>query len=166
MGAKSAFWQLALDESSSHLCTFATPWGPYRFLWVPFGLNIAPELFQQANDSTFERQGLVKPYFNDILVASRRLDEHEVHLRKVLSIAQAKNNQLNYMLQLDLPSVTYLGHQLTWQGITPDLIKVKAINAIPAPTSKAELLRFLGMATYTEICPRFLKKAIAASRTS
>ena len=82
LDAKSAFWQLALDERSSYLCTFATPWGRYRFLRVPFGLNIAPELFQQAIDSIFERQALVTPYFDDILFASRTLDEHVVHLRK------------------------------------------------------------------------------------
>lgn len=119
---------------------------------MPFGLKTAPELFQQAVDSIFERQGIVTPYFDDILVASRTLNEHVVHMREVLSVARANNLKLNYdKLKLGLSSVTYLGHQLTQQGITPDPSKVKAIEAIPAPTSKAELLRFLGMATY-RIC--------------
>nr|XP_037284061.1 uncharacterized protein K02A2.6-like [Rhipicephalus microplus] len=160
LDAKNAFWQLALDESRSYLCTFATPWGRYRFLCVPFGLNIVPELFQQAIDSIFERQALVAPYFDDILVASKTLDEHVVHLRKVLSIARANNLKLNYNKpKLGLPTVTYPGHQLTQQGVTPDPSKVKAINAIPAPTCKAELLRFFGMATYLmKFVPNFSAK--------
>ncbi|EEC13635.1 polyprotein of retroviral origin, putative, partial [Ixodes scapularis] len=58
-----------------------------------------------------------------------------------------------------LSSVTYFGHQLTQQSIAPDPEKVKAINAIPAPTAKAEFLRFLGMATYLMIfVPNFSAK--------
>ncbi|KAK8764954.1 hypothetical protein V5799_032438 [Amblyomma americanum] len=111
-------------------------------------------------DSIFERQGFVTFFFDDILIASRTLDEHLAHLRKVLNVARANNLKLNYdKLKLGLPSVTYLGHQLSKQGITPDPSKVKAISAIPAPTSKAELLHFLGMATYLmKLVPNFSAK--------
>ncbi|KAL3241998.1 hypothetical protein MRX96_021534 [Rhipicephalus microplus] len=62
-------------------------------------------------------------------------------------------------LKLDLPTVTYPGHQLTQQGVTSGPRKVKAINAIPAPTCEAELLRFLGMATYLmKFVPNFSAK--------
>lgn len=160
LDAKSAFWQLALDEQSSYLCTFATPWGRYRFLRVPFGLSTAPELFQQAIDRIFEHQRIVVPYFDDILVASKTPSEHVTHLRKVLTIARDNNLKLNCdKLKLGLPSVTYLGHQLTQKGLAPDPDKVRAINAIPAPTNKAELQRFLGMATYLmKFVPNFSAK--------
>lgn len=160
LDAKSAFWQLALDEESSYLCTFATPWGRYRFRRVPFGLSTAPELFQQAIDRVFERQTIVMPYFDDILVASRTSSEHTTHLRKVLMTARNNNLKLNKdKLKLGLSSVTYLGHQLTQDGIAPDPDKVKAINAIQPPTEKAELLRFLGMATYLmKFVPNFSSK--------
>ncbi|XP_037501533.1 uncharacterized protein K02A2.6-like [Rhipicephalus sanguineus] len=106
LDAKSAFYQLVLDEASSRLCTFTTPWGRYRFLRVPFGIATAPELFQQAIDRVFERQLTVKPYFDDVLVASRNFEEHEKDLRNVLTVARANNLKLNKAkLQLGLTDI-------------------------------------------------------------
>ena len=33
---KDGYWQVKLDEASSLLCTFNTPWGRYRFKRLPF----------------------------------------------------------------------------------------------------------------------------------
>ena len=44
--AKNAFFHLKLDEESSYLTTFGTPFGRFRYLRVPNGINIAPEVFQ------------------------------------------------------------------------------------------------------------------------
>ncbi|CAB4019878.1 Hypothetical predicted protein, partial [Paramuricea clavata] len=43
LDASSEFWHIKLDEKSSKLTTFNTPYGRYRFLRLPFGLNSAPE---------------------------------------------------------------------------------------------------------------------------
>ena len=45
LDATSGYWQLKLDEESSKLCTFNTPFGRYRFLRVPFGIVSASEIF-------------------------------------------------------------------------------------------------------------------------
>ena len=47
LDAKSGFWQIPLDESSSLLCTFNTPHGRYKFKRLPFGIKSAPEVFQK-----------------------------------------------------------------------------------------------------------------------
>jgi hypothetical protein len=44
--AKSAFWQLKLNEQSSYLTTFETPFGRYRWLRMPYGISAASEIFQ------------------------------------------------------------------------------------------------------------------------
>ena len=44
---KDGFYHVNLDDKSSKLCTFSTPFGCYRFLRLPFGLNLAPEYFQK-----------------------------------------------------------------------------------------------------------------------
>ena len=46
LDATSGYWQLKLDEESSKLCKFNTPFGRYRFLRVPFGIVSASEIFQ------------------------------------------------------------------------------------------------------------------------
>ena len=45
LDASSGFWHIKLDEESSKLTTFNTPFGRYRFLRLPFGLSSAPEVF-------------------------------------------------------------------------------------------------------------------------
>ena len=44
LDAKNGFWQLQLDETSSKMTTFWTPFG--RFKVLPFGVKPAPENFQ------------------------------------------------------------------------------------------------------------------------
>jgi hypothetical protein len=41
----AGFWQVLLDEVSSKMCTFSTPFGRYRYLRLPFGISPAPEVF-------------------------------------------------------------------------------------------------------------------------
>ena len=42
---KKAFWMVQLDNESSRLTTFETPFCRYRFKRLPFGISPAPELF-------------------------------------------------------------------------------------------------------------------------
>ena len=42
---KSGYWHCVLDEESSHLTTFATPFGSFRWLRLPFGLSVSSEIF-------------------------------------------------------------------------------------------------------------------------
>ncbi|KAK0148890.1 hypothetical protein N1851_010688 [Merluccius polli] len=52
LDASSGFWQLKLDEASSRLCTFNTPFGRYRFLRLAFGINSAPEKLEEFRKET------------------------------------------------------------------------------------------------------------------
>jgi hypothetical protein len=54
LDACSGFWQLPMDEESSKLLTFNTPWGRYRFTRLPFGIAPAPEIYQREMDKLFE----------------------------------------------------------------------------------------------------------------
>lgn len=47
---KDGFYQVKLTEKSSNYCAFSTPFGVYKFKRLPFGINIAPELFQKLNE--------------------------------------------------------------------------------------------------------------------
>ena len=47
---RDGFLQIQLDEESSKLTTFQTPWGRYRYLRMPFGISPAPEYFQRKMD--------------------------------------------------------------------------------------------------------------------
>ena len=40
----SDFWHVVLDEESSYLTTFGTPFGRFRWMRLPFGLCVASEI--------------------------------------------------------------------------------------------------------------------------
>ncbi|KAK0154442.1 Retrovirus-related Pol polyprotein from transposon 412 [Merluccius polli] len=59
LDANHGFWQVQIDDESSKLCTFNTPFGRYRFLRLPFGISSAPEVFQRLQ--RYELQVKYKP---------------------------------------------------------------------------------------------------------
>lgn len=60
LDCKEGFYHIVLDEASSKLCTFNTVFGCYRFLRLPFGLSVAPQLFQKLNTKSFSNiEGLI-----------------------------------------------------------------------------------------------------------
>ena len=46
LDASSGFWHVKLDHPSSKLTTFNTPYGRYRFLRMPFGINSSRRVTQ------------------------------------------------------------------------------------------------------------------------
>ena len=42
---QSGYWHCALDEYSSNMTTFVTPFGRYKWLRLSFGLNVSSEIF-------------------------------------------------------------------------------------------------------------------------
>lgn len=69
---KNGFYHVELDESSSKPCTFNSPFGNYRFKRLPFGLSLAPELFQKINRKNFRDMEGVIVYINDILIFAKK----------------------------------------------------------------------------------------------
>jgi len=50
---KDGFWNIELDEFSSKLCTFNTPFGRFSFKRLAFGIKSAPEVFQKRTSELF-----------------------------------------------------------------------------------------------------------------
>ncbi|GFO45200.1 polyprotein [Plakobranchus ocellatus] len=50
MDAQHGYWAIHLDDESSLLTTFNSPFGRYRFLRLPFGLKVSQDIFQQKMD--------------------------------------------------------------------------------------------------------------------
>jgi hypothetical protein len=68
LDAKNGYWHVELDEASSYLTTFATPWGRYRWKRMPFGISSAPEEFQRRMTEALEGLDGVKVIHDDILL--------------------------------------------------------------------------------------------------
>ena len=68
LDAKTGFWQVKLDQQSSYLTTFNTPFGRYRWLRMPFGINSAPEVWQQRMTQIVEGLNQVEVIADDFLI--------------------------------------------------------------------------------------------------
>ena len=149
LDAYSGFWQIKLDEESSKLCTFITPFARYRFLRLPFGISMAPEAFHRKIHCLFEDLDGVDTMMDDFIVWGATREEHDERLRKVLEKCRSVNLKLNLdKCQFGVNELTYLGDVLSDKGIKPDPKKTEAIHDMPRPECKGDIQRFLGMVNY------------------
>lgn len=81
LDANCGFHQVPLDEETSKICTFSTPFGRYRFLRLPFGIASAPEVFQKAMSEVFEGLPGTRVYIDDVLVWGTSKEQHDERLR-------------------------------------------------------------------------------------
>lgn len=149
LDANSGFWMIPLADSSSKLCTFNTPYGRYRFLRLPFGINAAPEIFHSEIVKLFgDIEGLII-YIDDFLIFSNTIQEHNIILEKVLERAEKVGFKFNKeKCKFQLKEIKFIGHIFNENGVQPDREKVDAILDMPIPKNVSELQRFLGMINY------------------
>ncbi|XP_030851255.1 uncharacterized protein K02A2.6-like [Strongylocentrotus purpuratus] len=149
LDASSGFWQIELDEESSRLCTFITPFGRYRFLRLPFGVCSAPEVFHKVVHNLFAHIPGVNTMMDDIVVWGSTQQEHDTRLKQVLDIAQKANLKLNRdKCEFNVSQMTFIGDVISEQGVQPDPKKVAAILNMERPQNKQDVQRFLGMVNY------------------
>ncbi|XP_055527066.1 uncharacterized protein K02A2.6-like [Wyeomyia smithii] len=169
--AKKGFWQVVLDEPSSKLTTFWTPFGRYRWTRLPFGIAPAPEIFQLKLQEVIHGLKGVECIADDLLVYGvgetfeEALINHNENLDKLLQRLEQNNVKLNKAkLKLCQRSVKFYGHILTDRGLQPDESKVLAIKNFPRPMNRKEVHRFVGLVTYLGRFIRNLSENLANLR--
>jgi hypothetical protein len=145
---RSCYHQIRVIPEDTHKTAFRTFDGHYEFLVMPFGLTNAPSTFQSAMNDLFRPylRRFVLVFFDDILVYSRCLTDHLLHLKLVLELLAA--NQ--FMAKLSkcvfaVDKVDYLGHVISFNGVSPDPEKIQAILDWPVPRSLTAVRGFLGL---------------------
>ena len=146
---------MKLDEQSSYLTTFWTPFGRFRWLWMPFGVSTAPEEFQRWLHEVFEGLPGVEVIADDILVygsgdtIEQAVQDHDGNLTAVLERARRRGLRLNKQkLKLRRTEVAYMGHLLTSKGLRPDPRKIQAVSEMPIPDGVQAVQRLLGFVNY------------------
>ena len=111
LDADAGYWQIQLDEESSKLCTFNTPWGRYRFTPLPFGVSMASDVFNETMQELFHDLDGVKIIVDDILIHASSQEQHNLRLRAVLERAREVGLKLNKKKsKIGLSEVQYVGH--------------------------------------------------------
>ena len=149
LDASSGFWQVKLDQESTKLCAFNTPFGRYMFKRLPFGLSSSQDIFQKIMSEMFEDIPGVEVVVDDLLIWGENREEHDERLIQVLQRARHRGLKLNKAkCQFRQHEISYIGHVLSKDGIKPDPKKTEAITQMTPPQNKEEVQRFLGMLTY------------------
>ena len=82
--ATAGFHQIELDEKSSMMTTFNTPFGRYRYLRLPMGICSAPEVFHKTVNQCIEDLDGVCVYMDDIIVWGSTIEHHDERLEKAV----------------------------------------------------------------------------------
>jgi hypothetical protein len=138
-----------LNETSSKVCTFATPFSRYKFNRLRFGIVSAPEIFQKEFKEIFKDIPGQVSYIDDLLIYGKTQEEHDRNLKRVLERAKQANIKLNKSkCEFQVKEIKFLGHVINSKGIKPDESKIASIVNMPTPKNKKELEVLLGMITY------------------
>ena len=147
--ATHGFWHVELDDESSKLLTFNTPFGRYRYRRLPFGITSAPEVFSKRLQELFIDLPGVECLVDDILVHGETDQEHDENVLRLLERCRQVNLKLNKQkVELRVNEVKYVGHVISKDGLKVDPEKVNAIVNMPAPTDVQSVRRFLGLVQY------------------
>ena len=118
MDARSGYWSIKLTDRSSYLTTFNSPYGRFRFLRLPFGLNNSQDLFQQKMDVCLEGLPGVKTIVDDIVVFGKDRTEHDRNLDTLMTRCREMGIKLNAdKTEKGHSEIPFFGHLLTAQGL-------------------------------------------------
>ena len=145
------YWQCLLDEESSYLMTFNTPYGRFRFVRLPFGVNVSGDAVQRKTDEIYNPLSNVIGIADDIIIWGDKEDrsDHDEALAHFLQVTCEKGLCINFdKIQYKTTEVTFFGETYTTKGHKPATDKGQAITQMPTPTNVTELQTFLGMCQY------------------
>jgi len=113
------YWQVEMDEQSSYLCMFNTPFRRYRFTRM---LKSASKVFQKKNEEVFDGIDGIHIVADDIISAASTIGEHDHILQQVLHRAIECNFKLNFDT-FRVGEVRCLGSVIIHQGVNPDPVR-------------------------------------------
>ena len=149
LNAHHGYWSVVLDEESSLLTTFNSPFGRYCFLHLPFGLVCSQDIFQKKMDQFLKVCPRCIRIAHDITMHGCTEAEHEAHLCNLIKVACKYAVVFNpQKMHVKTPAINFFSCLYDANGVHPDLEKVDAVHALPAPMNVTELQEFLGMVTY------------------
>ena len=145
----NAYWHVHLDEESSLLTTFQTPFGRYRWRRLPFGTSVSSELFQKRLDQALESLDGVIGVTDDVIVHGEDMEQHDKNLKALLDRCRKVGIRLNKeKADLRKSEITFLGHKITKDGLMIDPEKLEAVKEMPKPQDVEGVRRLCGFVNY------------------
>ncbi len=149
---QKGFWQIPLSEEASRKCGFITDSRIYQCVRMPFGLNNAPAAFMRMMTQVFEGMEESVAWYMDDIIVKTKADDFECHLRDIAAMMSRLRDfdiKVNpKKCELARRKLTFLGHQISSEGMVPDTRNLDKIRGFPIPRNRKECKRFIGLCSF------------------
>ncbi|XP_060179392.1 uncharacterized protein LOC132609432 [Lycium barbarum] len=147
----AGYHQIVMDDDDAEKTSFITEWGTYCYRVMLFGLKNAGATYMRAMTTIFHdmMHKEIEVYVDDVIIKSRKQSDHVKDLVKFFERLRRYNLKLNPAKCIfGVPSGKLLGFVVSRRGIELDPAKIKAIQELPPPKNKTEVMSLLGRLNY------------------
>ena len=155
---KSGFWQIPMALGSRQYTAFTVGnLGFYECNRMPFGLTNAPATFQRTMEQCIGELNLkiCLIYLDNLIAYSQNEEDHVSRLRQVFEKLRISGLKLKpEKCKLFQSEITYLGHEVSADGIRPSKANIETIRNMEPPDSYTGIRRYVNMVGHYR---RFIK---------
>ena len=150
-----AYYNILVNPLHKHKLTITTPLGNYFYNYLPMGLSSSSCYYQRLMNEVVSGLLQVYCYLDDLIIMFQSYEEHVQLLCQVFSRLcehglVVKESKCFFAVH----SLSFLGYQVSPEGLAPLRSKVSAIKDYQLPRTKRQLKAYLGMYKFY---PRFVK---------
>lgn len=159
-----AYYQIPLTEKSKQYTAFCTDYNLFEFNRVPFGLATGAAVLSRLLDAVLGdfKFKFVYNYLDDVVIYSSSFHEHLEHIGQVLErLRDAGLTVKPSKVTLAQREISFLGHLVSEAGVRVDQSRTQAIYKFPAPRTKKQVARYIGMVNFfRKFIPNFAQLAL------
>ena len=121
----------------------------YQCERLPFGVSVAPCIFQSVMDGVLQGLTGVCCFLDDILISTDTLENYSIMLDTILKRLEDHNILAKKATcEFAVDEVVYLDHFINASCLKPKEEKIEAITNAKIPTNVSELRTFLEVVSY------------------
>ena len=147
LDAYSGYNQIKMAETDQTATTFITPYGPFCFNTMPFGLKNVGATYQRMIQTCLEKQigKIVEAYVNDVVVKTKHADSLIDDLRLTFDNLRAYDIKLNpEKCVFGIPAGKLLGFIVSGRGIEANPAKIRALSQLDIPKDLKQIHKLTG----------------------
>lgn len=154
---KHAFWNLKLGKASQNICAFHALGKTYYPQRMPMGCAQSSFFLHKAIHRVLGDIPGVSVYADDVLLVSPDMESHMKLLHTVLCRLSRAGFKLSpHKCHIGMNKLSYLGHEITPEGVTIEADRIRCIEELKAPTTLKEAKRIYGFfAWFRKFIPSF-----------